>query len=76
MTKVFGEDLQVVLNREGGEVPRVLQRCMDYVGQKGTSDTIHIPALRDEGIFRLSGSTSEIQEFKKAFDAGWPFLTN
>jgi len=60
---VFGVPLsEVVLysNSQSG-LPIVVEKCIEYILQKGTLI---------EGIFRLSGSSVQIEELKTAFDRG------
>eukprot|EP01104_Vermistella_antarctica_P002925 TRINITY_DN13101_c0_g1_i1.p1 TRINITY_DN13101_c0_g1~~TRINITY_DN13101_c0_g1_i1.p1 ORF type:complete len:754 (+),score=192.56 TRINITY_DN13101_c0_g1_i1:567-2828(+) len=60
--RVFGESLSTVLSREGSLVPRVITECIDLLNDTG--------ALEVEGIFRISGSSSDIQSMRKQVDRG------
>jgi len=58
--EVFGATLEKAL--EGGrQIPLIMQQCIDYITQN---------ALQTEGIFRLSGSASEIEMYKNSFNRG------
>jgi hypothetical protein len=42
-------------------VPKVIIKAVDYIDKKG---------LEVEGIFRVPGSTQQIEDFKEQFDRG------
>ncbi|XP_007557395.1 rho GTPase-activating protein 31 [Poecilia formosa] len=54
---VFGCDLTEHLQGSGQDVPQVLQKCAEFVEQYGIVD----------GIYRLSGVTSNIQRLRQEF---------
>ncbi|XP_028283093.1 rho GTPase-activating protein 30 [Parambassis ranga] len=63
--KVFGCDLLEHLNASGQEVPQVLRCCSEFVEQNGIVD----------GIYRLSGVSSNIQKLRGEFEGdGTPDL--
>ncbi|XP_053906730.1 rho GTPase-activating protein 30 isoform X2 [Cuculus canorus] len=57
--RVFGCDLAEHLQRSGQDVPQVLRSCTEFVEQHGVVD----------GIYRLSGVSSNIQRLRQEFDA-------
>ncbi|XP_061834954.1 rho GTPase-activating protein 30 [Nerophis lumbriciformis] len=63
--KVFGCDLQEHLNASSQDVPQVLRCCTEFVEQHGIVD----------GIYRLSGVSSNIQKLRGEFESdGTPEL--
>ncbi|KAN0031841.1 hypothetical protein ACTFIV_005708 [Dictyostelium citrinum] len=60
-TKCFGEDLSVVLNREGSTLPWFIIRAFQAIRN-------HIST--EEGLFRLSGTKRIIYEYKQKIDEG------
>ncbi|KAI8368301.1 Rho GTPase activation protein [Radiomyces spectabilis] len=56
---VFGIDLDALMERDREEVPLVLRKCAEAVETFG---------LNTVGIYRLSGTNSQIQKLKAAFD--------
>uniref|UniRef100_A0A8C6RW01 Rho GTPase activating protein 30 n=1 Tax=Nannospalax galili TaxID=1026970 RepID=A0A8C6RW01_NANGA len=57
--QVFGCDLQEHLQHSGQEVPQVLRSCAEFVEEYGVVD----------GIYRLSGVSSNIQKLRQEFEA-------
>uniref|UniRef100_A0A8D0QRX5 Rho GTPase activating protein 30 n=1 Tax=Sus scrofa TaxID=9823 RepID=A0A8D0QRX5_PIG len=57
--RVFGCDLQEHLQNSGQEVPQVLRSCAEFVEEYGVVD----------GIYRLSGVSSNIQKLRQEFEA-------
>nr|XP_017495531.2 rho GTPase-activating protein 30 isoform X1 [Manis javanica] len=57
--RVFGCDLQEHLQHAGQEVPQVLRSCAEFVEEYGVVD----------GIYRLSGVSSNIQKLRQEFEA-------
>ncbi|XP_048212641.1 rho GTPase-activating protein 30 [Perognathus longimembris pacificus] len=57
--RVFGCDLQDHLQHSGQEVPQVLRSCAEFVEEYGVVD----------GIYRLSGVSSNIQKLRQEFEA-------
>ncbi|XP_033270140.1 rho GTPase-activating protein 30 isoform X2 [Orcinus orca] len=57
--RVFGCDLQEHLQHSGQEVPQVLRSCAEFVEEYGVVD----------GIYRLSGVSSNIQKLRQEFEA-------
>jgi len=56
---VFGLDLEELFQRDGTAVPMVVYQCMQAIDLFG---------LDVEGIYRLSGSNTHIQQLKAVFD--------
>ncbi|KAA0191086.1 hypothetical protein HAZT_HAZT001976 [Hyalella azteca] len=56
--RVFGCDLGEHLSNSGHNLPMVLKCCAEFIESHGTVD----------GIYRLSGITSNIQKLRNAFD--------
>jgi hypothetical protein len=56
---VFGVELSSLI--KPGEIPDIVSQSVKYIDQK---------ALDVVGIFRLSGSSIRIDEYKQAFDKG------
>ncbi|SAL95699.1 hypothetical protein [Absidia glauca] len=56
---VFGIDLNILMTRDQQEVPWILRKCAEAVEMYG---------LNVVGIYRLSGTNSQIQKVKAAFD--------
>ncbi|ORZ22484.1 Rho GTPase activation protein [Absidia repens] len=56
---VFGVDLNTLMTRDQQEVPWILRKCAEAVEMYG---------LNVVGIYRLSGTNSQIQKLKGAFD--------
>ncbi|KAM6226101.1 rho GTPase-activating protein 30 [Porphyrio hochstetteri] len=57
--RVFGCDLLEHLQHSGQDVPQVLRSCTEFVEQHGVVD----------GIYRLSGVSSNIQRLRQEFDS-------
>ncbi|XP_048144408.1 rho GTPase-activating protein 30 isoform X2 [Corvus hawaiiensis] len=57
--RLFGCDLREHLQRSGQDVPQVLRSCTEFVEQHGVVD----------GIYRLSGVSSNIQRLRAEFEA-------
>ncbi|XP_016049937.1 rho GTPase-activating protein 30 isoform X2 [Erinaceus europaeus] len=57
--RVFGCDLQEHLQLSGQDVPQVLRSCAEFVEEYGVVD----------GIYRLSGVSSNIQKLRQEFEA-------
>lgn len=57
--RVFGCDLQEHLQYSGQDVPQVLRSCAEFVQEHGVVD----------GIYRLSGVSSNIQKLRQEFEA-------
>ncbi|RMB93950.1 hypothetical protein DUI87_29686 [Hirundo rustica rustica] len=57
--RLFGCDLREHLQRSGQDVPQVLRSCTEFVEQHGVVD----------GIYRLSGVSSNIQRLRQEFEA-------
>lgn len=55
----FGVDLGDQLQRDGTEVPKVVQKCAEAIEAYG---------LESMGIYRLSGTTSKVQALKNVLD--------
>jgi len=57
----FGVPIETLCEKEGTSIPGIVTRCIDFILKNGTDQ---------QGIFRLSGSTSEIKEYTDILDAG------
>lgn len=57
---VFGQPLASILAREGGAIPQIVVRCVEFLSVHG-----HV-----SGVLRLSGSASEIEKYQTRFDEG------
>ncbi|KAM4565833.1 rho GTPase-activating protein 32 isoform 1-T1 [Odontesthes bonariensis] len=57
--RVFGCDLGEHLHNSGHEVPQVVKSCADFIEKNGVVD----------GIYRLSGISSNIQKLRHEFDS-------
>ncbi|XP_031729393.1 rho GTPase-activating protein 32 isoform X1 [Anarrhichthys ocellatus] len=57
--RVFGCDLGEYLHNSGHEVPQVVKTCADFIEKNGVVD----------GIYRLSGISSNIQKLRHEFDS-------
>ncbi|XP_068587417.1 rho GTPase-activating protein 32-like isoform X2 [Cebidichthys violaceus] len=57
--RVFGCDLGEYLHNSGHEVPQVVKSCADFIENNGVVD----------GIYRLSGISSNIQKLRHEFDS-------
>ncbi|XP_014748921.1 PREDICTED: rho GTPase-activating protein 30 [Sturnus vulgaris] len=57
--RLFGCDLREHLQSSGQDVPQVLRSCTEFVEQHGVVD----------GIYRLSGVSSNIQRLRQEFEA-------
>jgi hypothetical protein len=58
---VFGVTLEELFNRDGSPVPMVVYQCIQAVDLFG---------LEVEGIYRIPGTSSHIQQMKNLFDSG------
>eukprot|EP01132_Coremiostelium_polycephalum_P003681 gene3681-4585_t len=60
---IFGAPLEEVINRPDntGEIPVLFEKGLAYLYRRG---------LEVEGIFRLSGSNSQIKQLRQGFDSG------
>ncbi|GAN08229.1 rhoGAP-domain-containing protein [Mucor ambiguus] len=56
---VFGVDLTRLMQRDGQEVPAVVIKCAEAVEATG---------LKTVGLYRVSGTSTQIQRLKSAFD--------
>ncbi|EGC32806.1 hypothetical protein DICPUDRAFT_155202 [Dictyostelium purpureum] len=66
-SKIFGEDLSVILQREGSIIPRFVTRAFQAIRN-------HIST--EEGLFRLSGTKRIIFEYKAKIDEGKEYNLN
>jgi hypothetical protein len=57
----FGIDLAVLMKRDGHQVPLVVQKCTEAVEKYG---------LKCIGIYRESGTGTQIQKLKADFNRG------
>ncbi|KAK4700938.1 Rho GTPase-activating protein RGD1, partial [Phenoliferia sp. Uapishka_3] len=55
----FGVDLSEQMQRDGVEVPKILEKCCE---------AIELHGLESMGIYRLSGTTSRVQRLKAKLD--------
>ncbi|KAL6043201.1 Rho GTPase-activating protein 44 [Balamuthia mandrillaris] len=51
-TQIFGMPLELILQRDGGTIPKIVEQCLYYV-EKYAMDTI--------GVFRISGNQVQIR---------------
>ena len=58
---VFGVTLEELFRRDGSPVPMVVYQCIQAVDLYG---------LEVEGIYRIPGTSSHIQQMKALFDSG------
>lgn len=56
---VFGVDLTKLMQRDGQEVPLVVIKC---------AEAVELAGLKTVGLYRLSGTSTHIQQLKSAFD--------
>lgn len=59
---IFGVYLADQMERDGVDVPPILEKCAEAIEQVG---------IENKGIYRLSGTTSKVQRLKAQFDADW-----
>ncbi|XP_032219834.1 SLIT-ROBO Rho GTPase-activating protein 1 [Nematostella vectensis] len=60
-TKIFGCNLEQYLKITGREIPEVVESCVRFIKRFG---------LDHPGIFRLSGSSTDINDMKQLFECG------
>nr|XP_014353913.1 PREDICTED: breakpoint cluster region protein-like [Latimeria chalumnae] len=58
-TEVFGVPIGDVTKREGSTIPLIVQECVKEVDRRG---------LEEEGIYRVSGIATRVQDLKAAFN--------
>jgi breakpoint cluster region protein len=58
-TAVFGASINDVQKQEGTNIPFVIATCIQEIDHRG---------LKEEGLYRIAGSTSAILKLKKAFE--------
>lgn len=63
---VFGVDLTRLMQRDGQEVPAVVIKCAEAVEATG---------LKTVGLYRVSGTSTQIQRLKSAFDRSECFVS-
>jgi hypothetical protein len=67
--RVFGVELTTLVKMHGTKVPVVVSSCIEEIEKRG---------LSLEGLYRVSGITSEVLRIKKEFDRGrameWPVI--
>ncbi|KAL1923223.1 uncharacterized protein VTP21DRAFT_9599 [Calcarisporiella thermophila] len=56
---IFGIDLSVQLERDQRDVPLILAKCAQAIEQYG---------LTSQGIYRVSGTNTQVQKLRQAFD--------
>lgn len=67
LNPVFGVSLEELFRRDGSPVPMVVYQCIQAVDLFG---------LEVEGIYRIPGTSSHIQQMKALFDSGMSCLSN
>lgn len=80
---VFGVDLAALMERDREEVPVILRKCAEAVETYGRVKASHralfvtlqhaklqFSGLNTVGIYRVSGTNTQIQKLKNAFDRG------
>lgn len=71
---VFGIDLEEAIAQQGsGTIPKIVRECITWLREKGESDFVNWnergkEANKEEGIFRISGPVSEIEELRREYD--------
>lgn len=58
---IFIVPLNDICERESSSIPRIITNCIQFISKNGKDQ---------QGIFRLSGSTSEIKEYTDLLDEG------
>ena len=58
-TGVFGVRLSSTCNKEGLKVPAFVTACIEDIEKRG---------IDEMGIYRVSGTTTDVQRIRKAFD--------
>lgn len=61
---VFKVDLTEVLDRDGGDVPILVKKCIDAIESEA------FKGLSTDGVYRISGISTDVQKLKNAFDKG------
>ncbi|KAI9470624.1 MAG: Rho GTPase activation protein [Benjaminiella poitrasii] len=56
---VFGVDLTTLMQRDGYEVPLIVVKCVEAIEYNG---------LKNVGLYRISGTNTQIQRLKNEFD--------
>ncbi|XP_071501100.1 active breakpoint cluster region-related protein-like [Diadema antillarum] len=56
---VFGVHVGTLASRQGKDIPNIITMCLEEVDKRGTQEM---------GIYRISGSSADIQKLKKAFE--------
>eukprot|EP01114_Cavostelium_apophysatum_P013727 TRINITY_DN3389_c0_g1_i4.p1 TRINITY_DN3389_c0_g1~~TRINITY_DN3389_c0_g1_i4.p1 ORF type:complete len:1054 (-),score=303.82 TRINITY_DN3389_c0_g1_i4:634-3795(-) len=64
---VFGVPLDSLLQREGGQLPRLVEACTEWIESN---------ALEVEGIYRMSGNKVQMEDMKATVDQGEPIDLN
>ncbi|GAU89018.1 hypothetical protein RvY_01617 [Ramazzottius varieornatus] len=64
---LFGTDLKAELDRRSAEIALVLDICCTY---------LYHCSLKEEGLFRIAGSSSRVKFLRAAFDAQLPMISN
>jgi hypothetical protein len=66
-TKLFGSDLITIMTNDPKKspVPSIVTNCIQSIESYG---------LKEEGIYRISGSNLEIEKLKKAFESSIEFI--
>ncbi|XP_052823234.1 SLIT-ROBO Rho GTPase-activating protein 1-like isoform X2 [Octopus bimaculoides] len=59
--KLFGGSLEEYIDNTGEEIPLIIRSCIRVINLHG---------IHHQGIFRVSGSQVEINEFKSSFEKG------
>jgi GTPase-activating protein BEM2 len=60
-TKVFGVPIQLVCEREGRDLPMVVETLLQEIESRGIDEV---------GLYRVPGSVANVQALKAAFDSG------
>ena len=58
---MYGVDLTTLVKLEGGIVPKIVSECVQDLESRG---------MTSQGIYRVSGHSSEILELKEKYNAG------
>ena len=58
---MFGTPLDIVVARDGGEVPFIIRRVVEYIEENG---------MDSEGLYRVNGNAKNIEKMRLSFDKG------
>ena len=79
---MFGVPLVTLVTSEGTDVPKIVRRIVEHVEQFGKDRPRHplnlsishpiqfCAGMREEGLYRVNGSTKTIEKLKASFNTG------